>query len=245
MFRVLDSVDSTNNYAMELVQDGLANHGDAWFAKEQFSGKGQRGKIWKSTAGMNLILSIVITPTPFFQQHPALFNMAVASLVADFLQNETKEKFCIKWPNDLYWNDRKAGGILIENRFSGPEWKWAIIGIGINVKQMQFPSSLPNPVSLCQIKSREWDPEALARKLYSQLIKGLEQKFLAKTVLSAYNNKLYKKGQEVGLKKGNTRFTTTIGHIDGLGQLHTHDVMDRVFAFGEVEWVIRPHSLIR
>lgn len=244
MFRVLDRVDSTNNYAMELVQDGKAKSGDAWFAKEQVSGKGQRGKIWKSKPGMNLLLSIAVVPAPFFQQHPPLFTMAVSSIVAGFLQEETKENIFVKWPNDLYWNDRKAGGILIENRILGSEWKWAVIGIGINVNQVHFPKGLPNPISLFQIKSREWDPEALARKLHSRLIKELGNDFSVIKVMEAYNRNLYKKEQEVFLKKGNARFKTRICQVDALGRLHTQDVMDRVFEFGEVEWIITPHAFI-
>jgi len=244
MFRVLERVDSTNNYAMAMVQSGMAKHGDAWFTHHQFSGKGQQGKVWKSKPGLNLILSVVIKPSLFFQNHPPLFNMAVAAVVATFLKNETKEEIWVKWPNDLYWNDRKAGGILIENRFSGTGWNWAVIGIGINVKQTRFPAGLPNPVSLFQIKNREWDPETLARKLHEQLVKKLSGKFLVKTVLKTYNDILYKKGMEVKLKKGSAQFVTCIDGVDVSGRLHTHDVMERVFEYGSVEWVIRPHSLL-
>lgn len=244
MFGVLDSVDSTNNYAMGLVQAGVARHGDGWFARDQFSGKGQRGKVWKSTPDTNILLSILVNPSAFFQKYPPLFNMAVATFVASFIQKETKESFFVKWPNDLYWNDRKAGGILIENRITGNDWNWAVIGIGINVNQTRFPAGLPNPVSLCKIKSRHWNPEALARKLHKQLVNHLDLKFSEKAVWKAYNDFLYKKGKEVRLKKGNAHFFTTIDGVDAAGRLHTHDVMERVFEFGSVEWIIEPHNLI-
>jgi len=244
MFRVLDSVDSTNNYAMGMVQDGMANHGDAWFAMDQFAGKGQQGKIWKSTPGANIIMSMAIQPPAFFDNQRPLFNMLIAGTVAAFLHQELQQKIFVKWPNDLYWNDRKAGGILIENRFSGNEWKWAVIGIGINVNQTSFPLALPNPVSLCQIKARNWDPIALAKSLQQQIVEKLNATYTAEKIVDEYNSILYKKVQQAKLKLGNANFTTTINRVDANGKLHTQDLMERVFEYGSVEWLIAPHSII-
>jgi BirA family biotin operon repressor/biotin-[acetyl-CoA-carboxylase] ligase len=244
MFRVLDSVDSTNNYAMGMVQDGMANDGDAWFAMDQFAGKGQQGKIWKSRPGANITMSLAIGPASFFDNHRPLFNMLTASITANFLSEVLEQKIFVKWPNDLYWNDRKAGGILIENRFSGTEWKWAVIGIGINVNQTSFPASLPNPVSLCQIRPRNWKPIELAKSLHRKLMEGLKAEQSVNKILEEYNAVLYKKGQKARLKLDNASFISTIDGVDVNGNLLTHDVMERVFEYGSVEWLISPHSII-
>jgi BirA family biotin operon repressor/biotin-[acetyl-CoA-carboxylase] ligase len=146
-FSILNSVDSTNNYAMGKVHAGMAKHGQAWFANDQTAGKGQRGRTWASTPGENIILTVVIQPDALLTTKTFPFNAYIALTCLDFLQKTAGDHFSIKWPNDLYWCDRKAGGILIENVIQGTEWKWSVVGIGINVNQLTFPESVTNAVS--------------------------------------------------------------------------------------------------
>ncbi|RYG06419.1 MAG: biotin--[acetyl-CoA-carboxylase] ligase, partial [Chitinophagaceae bacterium] len=166
LFYLLDSVDSTNNYAMANVHAGMATHGMAWFANEQTNGKGQRGKSWEAASGKNIILSIAIKPPVVLQQQPFLLSCLVATACAEFMQSHCAQHIAVKWPNDLFWRDRKAGGILIENKLSGDDWKWAIIGIGINVNQTEFETARNQPVSLQEIAGRELNPETLTRQLH-------------------------------------------------------------------------------
>jgi BirA family biotin operon repressor/biotin-[acetyl-CoA-carboxylase] ligase len=152
----------------------------------------------------------------------------------------------IKWPNDLYWQDRKAGGILIEGVLGGSEpgektscWRWAIVGIGININQTFFSDDLPNPVSLKQITGKSEDVLTLARELCTFIQKrysGLNSSS-PKDIIREYNSALYKLNQSVKLKKGNTLFETTILGVSTMGTLLTKDVMERAFNFGEVEWI--------
>jgi BirA family transcriptional regulator, biotin operon repressor / biotin---[acetyl-CoA-carboxylase] ligase len=165
-FIELESVDSTNNYAMARAHAGLAIQGDLFFAHEQWAGKGQRGKSWVSNRGENIILSLVLEPVflPITQQFS--LSMAVALAAHDlFAKYAGSQDTTIKWPNDIYWRDRKAGGILIENSFSGDRWVFAIVGIGININQVQFPETAKNPVSLKQITGKSFDAVGLAREL--------------------------------------------------------------------------------
>src|SRR6478672_3382072 len=104
-FRILDSVGSTNNYAMAEIHAGMASHGMAWFAKEQIAGKGQRGKKWTSQPGENITMSIVIEPGAFFSSQSFLFNMAISNACYDFLNSYCKNEIKIKWPNDIYFRD--------------------------------------------------------------------------------------------------------------------------------------------
>ena len=155
-FTVLASVDSTNNYAMGQVHAGLAKHGEAWFAREQHSGRGQRSKQWVTQPGENIILSTVVEPFLLIQQQFAL-SAAIALACHRFFSKYAGEETKLKWPNDLYWRDRKAGGILVENVLKGQDWKFAIAGMGININQTSFPDHLTYPVSLKQITGKTFD----------------------------------------------------------------------------------------
>src|SRR6476646_2527475 len=121
-FIILDSVDSTNNYAMARLHAGTALHGTAYFAHEQSSGKGRRGKSWHTQRGKNIILSMVLNTgfLPVYQQFQLSMTASLACL--DFLHRFVPEGLKIKWPNDLYWNDRKEGGLLIENIIKSDLW---------------------------------------------------------------------------------------------------------------------------
>jgi BirA family transcriptional regulator, biotin operon repressor / biotin---[acetyl-CoA-carboxylase] ligase len=240
IFSILDSVESTNNYAMQQVHAGLAKHGQAWYAHEQWGGKGQRGKLWKTNAGENVILSIAIQPNPIFRGKPFLLSALVASICrdcfAEIAGNDTK----IKWPNDIYWDDRKAGGILIENIFKGKDWQWTIIGIGININQEVFDENLANATSLKMITKKEYDPILMAKKIQKILLQKLKQISTTNVdhCLDNLNNQLYKKSETVNLKKGNAVFATKIIAVNEYGQLLTEDVMERKFEVGEVEWLV-------
>lgn len=240
LFKIVDTVDSTNNYAMEQVHAGLANHGMAWFAREQTAGKGQRGKAWKTEKDSNIIMSIVLQPGYFNSQQQFLLSVAVALAVFDLFSKYAGDETKIKWPNDLYWRDRKAGGVLIENVFHGKTWKWAVVGIGININQVVFDDSLQNPVSLRQITGKEFDAIALAKELYYLLMKNSSalNKRADKDLLEEYNRNLYRLNRQVTLKKEGSNFTTAIKGVSAVGRLMTSGDSEQEFDFGEVEWVL-------
>lgn len=239
MFNVLEITESTNNYAMAKVHAGMAKHGMAWFAKEQTHGKGQQGKSWESRAGQNIAISIALQPDKVFNQKHFLFNAAIALACFDFFKSYAGTEVFIKWPNDIYWRDRKAGGILIENKLMGNSWNWSVVGIGININQDSFSKGLFNPVSLSQISGRNFDPLELAKKLHQKImdsINSINESDL-ETILQNYNNNLYLKGKTARLKKGNIVFDTCIKSVNEYGQLLTEDAVERVFNFGEVTFV--------
>src|SRR6185295_3982950 len=104
-FRILDSVDSTNNYAMAALHAGMAKHGMAWYAKDQNAGKGQRGKQWISEPGENIIMSVVFEPPALFSSRSFLFNAVIANTCHAFLNRYIKNEVKIKWPNDIFLRD--------------------------------------------------------------------------------------------------------------------------------------------
>lgn len=234
-FIELFTVDSTNNYAMGQAHAGLASHGATYLAEAQTAGKGQRNKSWTTQPGENITMSCVLHPSGPNITRPFLLSAAVALACCDFFNVYTAGDTTIKWPNDIYWRDRKAGGILIENTYLGGQWQYAIAGIGLNINQTVFPSGLPNPVSLKQITGKTSGRITLARELCRHLTGRYEQFLRENTgLIHDYNNNLYRKGQAVRLRAGNAVFETTIEEVTVMGQLVTKE---RAFNFGEVEFL--------
>lgn len=237
-FTELLSVDSTNNYAMGRVHEGLAQHGDVVLAHNQTQGKGQRHKTWVSQDGANLTMSAVLHPAQQPLSHAFYLSMAMAVAVRHFFAQYASFETKIKWPNDLYWRDRKAGGLLIENVIQGSQWRYAIVGIGININQTAF-EGLPNPVSLKQITGEDFSIVDLGKELCLFLQKGFEM-FLhdVEGVHAAYHQHLYKMGEEVKLKQGGRTFTATIKGVTPFGRLITHHTTEEFFDIGDVEFVL-------
>lgn len=177
-FTELTEVDSTNIYAMNQVKTNLAGHGAAFLAQKQWAGKGQMGKVWEAQSGQNILLSVVLDPKKLVFNGSALEPSIVSMLVAvgcfNFFITYAGDETRIKWPNDIYWRDRKAGGILIENSLRGSEWTWAVIGIGFNINQTSFSPDAPNPVSLRQITGRQWEITRLQTELSEALTKSIQ-----------------------------------------------------------------------
>jgi BirA family biotin operon repressor/biotin-[acetyl-CoA-carboxylase] ligase len=190
----LSTIDSTNIYAMAQIKAGLAKSGSCYTADFQTNGKGQHGRVWESTKGQNLLCSYILelnTLDALKNWTPADqigFSAAIAlgarAFFAAFAGSETK----IKKPNDIYFSDRKAGGILIENLVRGQEWTWTVIGIGMNINQTEFsPAALnsvsSNPISLQEITNQSWDikkmqehlSDALNDAIHDWLLKGNEK----------------------------------------------------------------------
>jgi BirA family transcriptional regulator, biotin operon repressor / biotin---[acetyl-CoA-carboxylase] ligase len=218
----LDSVDSTNNYAMGRIHAGLAFDGLICLARHQWAGKGQRGKTWTAEPGQNLLMSLVIEPSFLKVSNQFLLSACTALGILETVRNDAKEKWTIKWPNDIYWGDRKAAGILIENILRGENWTWAVVGIGVNLNQESFPVELPHAISLKQITGTNYEPRELARALAAAI--QVKIKLLGKDperILNEFNDSLYKKNQSLILEQGNERINTTIQNVDAQGRLHT------------------------
>jgi len=266
-FIELQSVDSTNNYAFKQIHAGLAHHGTAYFTREQVAGKGQRGKAWSAAKDSSVILSIVIDPATLLLTQQFQLSACVAVSVCDFFRRYAGNSTRIKWPNDLYWQDRKAGGILIENIIGGQHsetgpstslrvtgnsqmptadtppsshWQWAVIGIGININQEIFTEELKNPVSLKQITGRNFNPVQMAKELCVALDNNFNHLVTSgfDAIYSSYLSFLYKKDELVKLKKGSRVFETRIKTVSPAGKLIVKVAIEEEFDFGEIEWIV-------
>ena len=244
-FVELQSVDSTNNYARNLLHEGLAQHGMAIFAHEQLAGKGQRGRIWSSDKSSNVILSLIVNPQSLVLSQQFQLSVCVALSVHELFMKFAGTDTKIKWPNDLYWQDRKAGGILIESvvgsRESGiSSWDWSIIGVGININQTAFPSYLSNPVSLKQITGKNFDTVMLAKELCMIMNQKFDELMNSgfENLYAQYLTHLYKINTTVKLRKDNRVFEAVIKGVNRAGQLVVYHSIEEEFNFGDVEWVV-------
>ncbi len=185
-------------------------------------------------------MSIVVNPKPLTVSQQFWLGACTAVSVCVFFNKYVEGAASIKWPNDLYWQDRKAGGILIENIIGQGMWQWAVIGIGININQDSFPQVLPNAVSLRQITGTEYILPDLVKELgltfnshFNRLITtGFED------IYASYLSLLYKKNQVARLKIGSRSFEALIKSVSPGGKLIVEHGIEEEFSFGEIEWVI-------
>jgi len=242
------SIDSTNMYAMAQIHEGIAVSGSCYRADYQTKGKGQQAKIWGSEPGQNLLCSYVlgikhlkeagIVPNSLNLQQQFGLSVAISLGLTDYFSKIAGFDTKIKWPNDLYWHDRKAGGILIENIVRGSDWNWSVIGIGVNINQTSFSPDLPNPVSLKQITGKDSNVNEQLKELSEWINKRMEEWVTGnfEAMLATYNKRLYKNGKEVKFKNNNISFTGTVLGVNALGQLIINHGIEQAYNFGEIIW---------
>ena len=238
-FFELAETTSTNLYAMQQIHAGLAAHGHAYFAHQQSGGKGQRGKSWHALPGESILISMILDTSKLATSQSFRLSAAVALAASCFLQQLTHCKIGIKWPNDIYLTDKKAGGILIENVVQGNTWRWAVVGIGININQTIFPAELPNAISVKMATGQPYDCARLAKQLcgsvhhfYSSLLQGNWA-----AILEQYNAMLFGRCELKRLKYGNSTAAYLINRVNEQGMLVAGEKEEWAFDHGTVEWV--------
>ncbi|RKD16994.1 biotin--[acetyl-CoA-carboxylase] ligase [Pelobium manganitolerans] len=182
----LSSVNSTNTYLKNQLSNSTPPaEGTVIMADHQFAGRGQQGNSWDSEAGKNLTFSILFFPDFLKISQQFLLNIAVSLGINDCLARIIGKQCKIKWPNDIYYQEQKLGGILIENGLSGANLKWSIVGIGLNVNQQNFNGNNGRASSISKILHQNYElPELLG-----QLCKDIERRYLQ---LKAGNQELLK-----------------------------------------------------
>lgn len=150
---------STNEVAADLLKKDKNCDGAIVITNKQTAGKGQRGNIWQTEPGKNLTFSLILNPRFLKVADQFNLNMAISLGVQDYLET-IGESFLIKWPNDIYFKEKKIGGILIQNTVKNGFIESSIVGIGLNVNQQSF--QLPKASSLSIINNKDFDlPEVL------------------------------------------------------------------------------------
>lgn len=235
----LAEVDSTNTFAMSLLRGADIAEGTVVAARNQTSGRGQRGNSWFSEPGKNITCSIVLRPT--FLEAPCQFDLtrAVALGITDLLLTLLPATpVHIKWPNDIIAGNKKICGVLIENALNGLQLSTSVIGIGLNLNQADFGSDAPRAVSLFHLTGHELDPEETMKHLFA----AIEARYLQlrgnKTELlrNEYEARLYRKGVPARYTDFKTIFDATLEQVTPEGLLVLRDTAgnERKFGFKEV-----------
>ncbi|MCX6257036.1 MAG: biotin--[acetyl-CoA-carboxylase] ligase [Bacteroidia bacterium] len=154
----LFKIESTNDFTLNLIEREAVNDGTVVVAFEQTAGKGQRGSLWESEKGKNFTFSIVLYPMFLKPEDQFYLSMAVSLGICDYIRTMTSD-VTIKWPNDIYIGNRKLGGTLIENSVLDNKIHHSVVGIGLNINQVEFSEITTNAVSMKMITGKEYDLE--------------------------------------------------------------------------------------
>ena len=219
----ISSTNSTNSLAKEMLAKGEWPQGEHFlYAGYQTAGRGQTGNSWESEEGKNLLCSILLPPN----KNLYFLNIAVSVALIRLLD----EQLTIKWPNDIYWKDKKLAGILLENAIIGSEVKYAIAGIGLNVNQTKFVSNAPNPVSLKQITGKEYDMDQLMKDLFEAVNTVLNEP--EDGIWSEYKSNLYRREGFWSFEDKNGSFEAHIEDVLPTGEIVLSDKNGQVHQYG-------------
>ncbi len=236
----LETADSTNNYAKDLLANGTPIEGTAILAHNQSAGRGQMGNVWQSAPGKNLTISFILYPDFLAADKQFYLNMAVSLAVKECCESYLSEEVEIKWPNDIYYGDKKVAGILIENTITGSSLSSSVIGIGLNVNQTEFDAALANPTSLKTESGKELD----IKQIFGRLSVYLEKYYLQLRQLHfnfldrAYTEALYRYQQTHEFRKGAQVFKGEINGVSKDGKLIIHSGgKEQRYGFKEIEFI--------
>ena len=233
---------STNTYIKELLQQGVTLPGlTVVEADWQTAGRGQKGNQWESKKGENLLFSILCHPSTLPASHQFVLSQAMALSVWAAL-DEIIEGVNIKWPNDIYWEEKKMGGILIECNLVGSGIADCILGVGLNVNQTQFVSDAPNPVSLAQIIGFSLDRDRILSSILShfETFFQMAEQSREKEIADLYMAHLYRReGFHMYREVGGEPFSAEIAGIapSGLMTLRTKEGKMKEYEFKEIIFI--------
>ena len=213
----LPDVDSTNNFAANLIKQTKVVNGTAILADNQFSGRGQTGNKWDSEAGKNITVTLIIEPRIPAKEQFLLSKITCLSILDTLKEFGVEAQ--IKWPNDILVNRKKICGILIENSLSGSNIKNSIIGIGLNLNQTFDEHD--KAVSLCNLIGQQTDRMLFLKSLFHQFEKWylqLEQGN-ALYIDASYLKSLFALNEKINFKEDQEVFSATVQGVNEYGQL--------------------------
>ena len=242
----LNETDSTNRYLQQLCQEAGNNKVEEFTtvcADYQTAGKGQRGNSWEAARGANLLFSFVCYPTfvPIRQQ------FMLSQLISLGIK-ETLDEYCsdisIKWPNDIYWKEKKICGILIENDLQGSSIGRCISGIGLNINQEAFLSDAPNPVSLKQITGEHYQRNEILEKVMQRIEQSYqklkEEPAYASELATRYAASLFRREGMHSYQDKDGMFNARLVRVETDGRFVLMDEanQERSYLFKEVQYVL-------
>lgn len=243
-FLLLEEVDSTNSYvslhASELDDMTMV------IADRQTAGRGQRGNSWESEPGKNLTFTLLARPKNIRPCEQFSVSEAVALGVVDFLRSAGIPA-CVKWPNDIYVDNSKISGILIEHSITSTAIEHSRIGVGLNVNQQEFRSDAPNPISMAQIRGTLYDISRVAAAVGTRIEERLGQAYTAEgraELHDEFKRKLWRGDGAAHPFRRRDDGKTFAGVIKNVSESGPIEILDTEtdcvyeFAFKEVEFVL-------
>ena len=233
----IKQTNSTNALCWEMNREESLPDGFMVYTDFQSAGKGQPGNAWESAHGQNLLFSIVLHPLHVPINELYLLSELVSIAIKKALDEYTTD-ITVKWPNDIYWKEKKLAGILIENSLQGNRIKTVVIGIGLNVNQVKFESDAPNPVSLSLITGKRQNRKDL-RQLICRNIMKLYSEFDTDTIRISYAESLYRKDGFYTYRADGETFQAKITEVlpDGQLILEKENGDRKGFYFKEVQFI--------
>ena len=227
----IKATNSTNSLMKEMLAKGVWPEGERFlYTGYQTAGRGQTGNSWESEADKNLLCSILLPPN----KNLYFLNIAVGVAIIRLIS----EPLTIKWPNDIYWRDKKLAGILVENAIIGNEVKYSIAGIGLNLNQTEFVSDAPNPVSLKQITGKEYDIDQWMKDLLDAIQAVLNEP--EEAIWTDYKAHLYRREGWYPFEDKNGTFEARISDVLPTGEIILCDRQgnQRIYEFKQIRYVL-------
>jgi BirA family biotin operon repressor/biotin-[acetyl-CoA-carboxylase] ligase len=228
-----ENLPSTNTYGAKLLKNDAVPEGTIIYTNYQSAGRGQTGNTWESEVGKNLLISLILYPLMIKPSDQFIISKFISLGICDYLRQYTSN-VSIKWPNDIYVNNDKIAGILIEASIMRNEIEYIIAGIGLNINQKIFRSDAPNPVSLGMITGVDYNIEECLRNLalfldsrYKQLLQKKRSE-----IDSEYLNNLYRFEQWCDFSDSNGLFEGRIISVNATGRLQIEDHRGRIYEYG-------------
>ena len=218
----LKEVDSTNTFLKNILSNSKpVPDGTVIMAETQYAGRGQRDNTWHAEPGKNLTFSLLLKPGFLSAQQQFDLTRAISLGLYDALYPLLRDSLKIKWPNDIYYGDKKLGGMLIENILQGSQIKNAIIGIGLNVNQENFPDNTANATSIKKILQRDYE----LKNILAEICNHIEAYYLHlkagrfEHVRNIYLSRLYWLNEQREFKSNGQVFEGVIKNVKDNGLL--------------------------
>jgi BirA family biotin operon repressor/biotin-[acetyl-CoA-carboxylase] ligase len=228
-----ENLPSTNTLAAELNKNNPLQEGTIIYTNFQTAGRGQYGNSWESENGMNLLFSLILYPFMIKPCDQFIISKIISLGLCDFLNRYTTN-ISIKWPNDIFVNNDKIAGLLLEVSIIREEIESVIAGIGLNLNQKLFRSDAPNPVSLGMITGKYYDTGDCLRKLASDIDRRYKQLLNEKRgeIDSEYLKNLYRFGEWSNYRDASGLFEGRIISVNSGGRLLIEARNGRIYEYG-------------
>ena len=253
----LKDTDSTNRYLLDEAVRFKDEDVTIAVAEYQTAGRGAGTNKWESEAGKNLLFSILIHPldVPIREQYilsmteALALRKAIAEVintsdgVGERVKEETADALTIKWPNDIYWNDSKMSGTIIDLNILGGKMQDFVIGTGINVNQERFLSDAPNPVSIRQITGIETSVDRLldcVMRAFAEYMDILRAPGGRENIIAEYHQHLYRRSGVHKFADADGTFSAELIEVrpNGVMTLRRTDGTVSSYEFKEVRFII-------